>query len=151
MRKEGKNGIKEMRVEETLERWHDFVASPSAEILEEIMADEVKFHSPFVWKPKEGKEAAIVLLMTVAEVFQNFAYIRQLVAGNHLALEFEARVDGLNLRGIDLLELNADGKIVDFEVMIRPANGLQALGMEMAKRLMQKSAATQEMLTNDPG
>jgi hypothetical protein len=126
------------------------VANPSAEILEEIMADEVKFHSPFVWKPKEGKEAAIVLLMTVAEVFQNFAYIRQLVAGNHLALEFEARVDGLNLRGIDLLELNADGKIVDFEVMIRPANGLQALGMEMAKRLMQKSAATQEMLTNDP-
>ena len=139
-----------MKVEETLERWHDFVANPSAEILEEIMADDVKFHSPFVWKPKEGKEAAIILLMTVAEVFQNFGYIRQLVAGNHLALEFEARVGDLNLRGIDLIELNSDGKIVDFEVMVRPANGLQALGMEMAKRLMQKSAATQEILTNNP-
>jgi len=113
------------------------------------MADEVKFHSPFVWKPKEGKAAAIVLLTTVAEVFQDFGYIRQLVAGNHLALEFEARIGDLNLRGIDLIELDGEGRIIDFEVMIRPANGLQALGMEMAKRLMQKSAATQEMLTNN--
>lgn len=137
-----------MRVEETLERWHDFVANPSAEILEEIIADDVKFHSPFVWKPKEGKEAAIVLLTTVAEVFQEFGYIRQLVAGNHLALEFEARVGDLSLRGIDLMELDADGKIVDFEVMVRPANGLQALGMEMAKRLMQKSGAV-DMLTKE--
>jgi hypothetical protein len=138
-----------MRVEETLGRWHEFVADPRAEILEEIMADEVKFHSPFVWKPKEGKEAAIILLLTVAEVFQEFGYIRQLVAGNHLALEFEARIGDLNLRGIDLIELNEDGKIVDFEVMVRPANGLQALGMEMAKKLMQKSASVQEMLTNN--
>jgi hypothetical protein len=132
------------KIEHTLERWHDFVASPSAEILKEIIADDVKFHSPFVWKPKEGKEAAIVLLTTVAEVFQDFGYIRQLVAGNHLALEFEARVGDLSLRGIDLMELDADGRVVDFEVMVRPANGLQALGMEMAKRLMQKSGAFQE-------
>ena len=138
-----------MKVEETLKRWHDFVAKPSAEILEEIMAEDVKFHSPFVWKPKEGKEAAIVLLLTVAEVFEDFGYIRQLVAGNHLALEFEARIGDLNLRGIDLIELNEDGRVVDFEVMIRPANGLQALGLEMAKKLMQKSGAVQEMLTNN--
>ena len=138
-----------MRVEETLGRWHEFVANPRPEILQEIMADEVKFHSPFVWKPKEGKEAAIILLLTVAEVFQEFGYIRQLVAGNHLALEFEARIGDLNLRGIDLIELNDDGKIIDFEVMVRPANGLQALGMEMAKKLMQKSASVQEALISD--
>ena len=46
-----------MNIEQTLMRWHDFVANPGVEILEEIIADEVKFHSPFVWKPKEGKEA----------------------------------------------------------------------------------------------
>jgi hypothetical protein len=136
-----------MRVEETLERWHDFVANPSGEILQEIFADNIRFHSPFVWKPKEGKEAAVVLIMTVSEVFEDFGYIRQLVAGNHLALEFEARIGDLNLRGIDLMELDADGRVVDFEVMVRPANGLQALGMEMAKKLMQKSSAVQEMLT----
>jgi hypothetical protein len=138
-----------MKVEETLERWHDFVANPSAEILQEIFAEGIRFHSPFVWKPKEGKEAAVVLIMTVAEVFEDFGYIRQLVAGNHLALEFEARIGDLNLRGIDLMELDADGRVVDFEVMVRPANGLQALGMEMAKRLMQKSEATKAMLMTD--
>lgn len=137
-----------MTIEQTLQRWHEFVENPNAAILEELFAEDIKFHSPFVWKPKEGKEAAVVLIMTVVEVFQDFGYIRQLVAGNHLALEFEARVGDLNLRGIDLIELNDEGKIVDFEVMVRPANGLQALGMEMAKRLMQKSESVKEMLIN---
>lgn len=138
-----------MRIEEVLQRWHEFVENPNAAILEELMADDVKFHSPFVWKPKEGKEAAVVILMTVVEVFEDFEYIRQLVAGNHLALEFEAKVGDLNLRGIDLIEIGDDGKIVDFEVMVRPANGLQALGMEMAKRLMAKSESVKNMLTNN--
>jgi hypothetical protein len=39
------------------------------------------------------------------------------------------------LRGIDLIEVNEQGKIVDFEVMIRPANALQTLGAEMGRRL----------------
>lgn len=136
-----------MITEQVLERWHEFVADPRPEILEEILADDVKFHSPFVWKPKEGKAAAIAILTTVAEVFEEFGYIRQLVAGNHLALEFEAMIGELNLRGIDLIELNEEGKIIDFEVMVRPANGLQALGLEMAKRLMVKSPMGQEIIS----
>jgi 2,4-dienoyl-CoA reductase (NADPH2) len=39
------------------------------------------------------------------------------------------------LRGVDLIEFNAEGKIVDFEVMVRPANALQVLGVEMGKRM----------------
>jgi 2,4-dienoyl-CoA reductase (NADPH2) len=33
------------------------------------------------------------------------------------------------------VQFDADGKIVDFEVMVRPMSGLQALGAEMGKRL----------------
>ena len=136
-----------MTIEQTLKRWHEFVADPRPDILDEILDDDVKFHSPFVWKPKEGKAAAIAILTTVAEVFEEFGYIRQLVAGNHLALEFEAMIGDLHLRGIDLIELNEEGKIIDFEVMVRPANGLQALGLEMAKRLMVKSPMGQEIIS----
>jgi hypothetical protein len=120
---------------ETLSRWHRFVETQNPEILEEILADEVKFHSPFVWKPKDGKAVTIQILMTVTTVFEDFRYVREIVDGQNAALEFEARVGELTLRGVDLIQTGEDGKIVDFEVMVRPANALQALGMEMGKRL----------------
>ena len=120
---------------ETLKRWHEFVETRNAEILDEILATDVKFHSPFVWKPKDGKEITIKILMTVTTVFEDFRYIREVTDAPHAVLEFEARVGEFSLRGVDLIRINEDGKIVDFEVMVRPANALQALGMEMGRRL----------------
>jgi hypothetical protein len=137
-----------MRIEDTLDLWHEFVTDPQVHILDEILADNVKFHSPFVWKPKLGKEATITILMTVVEVFDDFGYVREIVAGKQWALEFEAKIGELDLRGVDLFELNDEGKIVDLEVMVRPANGLQALGLEMAKQLMQQSPTGQELLAD---
>ncbi len=120
---------------ETLARWHEFVATQNPEILEEILADDVKFHSPFVWKPKDGKVMTIKILTTVVTVFENFLYVREIVNAENCALEFEAKVGELTLRGVDLIQIDAAGKIIDFEVMVRPANALQALGMEMGRRL----------------
>jgi hypothetical protein len=120
---------------ETLVRWHEFVETQDAAILEEILAEEVKFHSPFLWKPKDGKAATIKILTTVATVFEDFRYVREIIDVPNGALEFEARVGELTLRGVDLIQIGDDGKIIDFEVMIRPANALQALGMEMGRRL----------------
>ena len=120
---------------ETLVRWHEFVGTGNPEILDEILADDVKFHSPFVWKPKDGKAAAIKILTTVVTVFEDFRYIREITDAPNVALEFEARVGNLSLRGIDLIQIAEDGKISDFEVMVRPANALQALGMEMGRKL----------------
>lgn len=120
---------------ETLARWHEFVATQNAEILDEILAPDVKFHSPFVWKPKDGKAMTIRILTTVVQVFEDFRYVREIINDENCALEFEAKVGELTLRGVDLIQIDAGGKIIDFEVMVRPANALQALGMEMGRRL----------------
>jgi 2,4-dienoyl-CoA reductase (NADPH2) len=50
-------------------------------------------------------------------------------------LEFSARVGEKRLKGVDIIAFDTDGKIVDFEVMVRPANGLQALGEQVGVRL----------------
>ena len=39
------------------------------------------------------------------------------------------------LKGIDLIRFDAEGRITDFEVMIRPMSGLQASGEQMGKRI----------------
>ena len=54
---------------------------------------------------------------------------------NAVVLEFKARVGDLTLKGVDLIQFNEAGQIIDFEVMVRPATGLQALGAAMAKQL----------------
>lgn len=122
----------------SLAEWHRFVASQNSEVLAELLDENITFHSPFVWKPKEGKAIAIGILISATETFQDFRYIREIIDGDNWALEFEARVGELTLRGVDLIKTNEAGKIIDFEVMIRPANALQKLAEEMGKRLAQK-------------
>lgn len=123
------------KMNQTLSLWHQFVETGNSELLEEILADDVKFHSPFVWKPKDGKATAVLILKTVTTVFEDFRYIRKILDETNWALEFEARIGEFSLRGVDLIRLDDEGRIIDFEVMIRPANALQILGAEMGKRL----------------
>lgn len=39
------------------------------------------------------------------------------------------------MKGIDFIRFDEDGLITDFEVMMRPMNGVQALAVEMGARL----------------
>jgi hypothetical protein len=118
-----------------LEAWHRIVSERDLETLSDMLAEDIVFRSPFLWKPNEGRMAAFVILSTVIEVFQDFAYHRELTVGDSWALEFSARIDNLSLKGIDLIQFNDQGQIQEFEVFIRPANALNALGAEMGHRL----------------
>ena len=124
---------------EKLALWHKFVELRDTEILNDLLADDVRFHSPFVWKPKDGKEVTALILKTAISVFEDFIYVREILDDNNWALEFEAKIGELSLRGIDLIKLDDKGQFIDFEVMIRPANALQLLGTEMGKRLQAAS------------
>lgn len=123
---------------ETLYQWHQFVESPKTGILDAILAENVQFHSPFVWKPKDGKMITTAILMIVTEIFENFRYVREIYNERNFCLEFEANIGELTLRGVDLMALDSDGKIIDFEVMIRPANALQKLGEKVGVKLAEK-------------
>lgn len=121
----------------SLEKWHAMVASKDLTGLDVIIHPDATFRSPMAFKPYQSAQAVALLLRTVINVFEDFAYHRQLASedGLSVVLEFSARVGDKNLKGIDLVQFDADGRITDFEVMIRPFNGLQALGAEMGARL----------------
>jgi len=127
--------MKEDAANPHLDRWHKIVFNRDLADLQAMLAEDVVFRSPFVWRPYLGRQAAWLILSTVLDVFQAFAYHRELVDGDNWALEFSARVGDLSLKGIDLIRLDGDGRIVEFEVFVRPFNGLQALGAVMAQRL----------------
>lgn len=121
----------------SLEQWHAMVASKDLAGLDAIIHPDATFRSPMAFKPYQSAQAVALLLRTVLTVFEDFAYHRQLVSedGQSVVLEFSARVGEKSLKGIDLIQFNTDGLITDFEVMVRPMNGLQALAAEMGARL----------------
>ncbi|HBN9703316.1 TPA: nuclear transport factor 2 family protein [Pseudomonas aeruginosa] len=125
------------RASASLQRWHAMVAQGDLSALPEILASDVIFRSPMAHVPYPEKMVASVILNTVSQVFENFAYHRELASADGLSvvLEFSADVSGRQLKGIDMIRFDETGKIVEFEVMVRPLSGLQALGDEMGRRL----------------
>ncbi len=124
-------------VAKSLATWHDMVARRDLSALAGIVHADACFRSPMAFKPYQSAAAVQLILGTVIQVFSDFAYHRQLASADGLSvvLEFSAKVGDKSLKGIDMIQFNEAGQIVDFEVMVRPFNGLQALGAEMGARL----------------
>lgn len=122
--------------QETLSGWHRFVEARSTDILQPLFAESTVFRSPFVHLPIPGRPASLLIIGTVVQIFENFRYHRTFVAGSHdVALEFSANIGTLDLKGVDLVKFDKAGKIVEFEVMIRPFRALQALSDQMSARI----------------
>ena len=51
------------------------------------------------------------------------------------ALEFQVKIDGLSVNGVDLIKWNDDGKIVEFKVMVRPLKAINLIHQKMAAML----------------
>ncbi|TXR36198.1 nuclear transport factor 2 family protein [Ectopseudomonas mendocina] len=111
--------------------------------LPELLHPQAVFRSPMAHSPYPGAQAVNLILNTVIKVFEDFTYHRELVSADGLSvvLEFSAKVAGRELKGIDLICFDESGRILEFEVMVRPMSGLQALGAEMAQRLAPSLAA----------
>ncbi len=113
----------------------DFAQAP------ELFADDVTFRSPVVFKPYEGRDALLVLLGAVVQVFEDFRYLEQVETGDTAVLMFAAKVGDRELQGVDILRFGADDKIVELTVMVRPMSGMHALAERMSAMLEAAGAA----------
>lgn len=113
------------------------IASRDLEALQGLIHPDAVFRSPAAHTPYQGRDALVLALSTVINVFEDFTYHREFATneGRDVVLEFSAHVGGKKLKGVDLIKFDDDGLIREFEVMIRPASGLMALGEEMSKRV----------------
>lgn len=124
-------------VAKSLDAWHDMIARRDLGELESIVHPDAVFRSPMAINAYRPRPALLLALNTVITIFEDFSYHRQLASADGLSvvLEFSARVDGKQIKGIDLIRFDEAGLIVDFEVMVRPLNGLQELGARMGAKL----------------
>jgi len=116
--------------------WHAIAEARDPAGLAELLADDVVFRSPAVHGDQAGKELTTAYLSAAVVVLgPTLVYKRQWYAERNAVLEFEAELDGLSVHGIDMLEWNDEGRLVEFTVMVRPIRGLEKLIEKMAAEL----------------
>lgn len=119
---------------------HPFRAAVEARDFEAavaLLADDVVFRSPIVFKPYVGRDAVAPILFAVSRVLEEFRYVTEIGApdaADH-ALVFEARVGDRQLQGCDFLHMDEHGKIDEFAVMVRPLSAAVALAEAMRAQL----------------
>ena len=102
-----------------------------------LLADDVVFLSPVVFRPYKGRDAVAVILRAVFQVFEDFRYEAEIGspdAPDH-ALLFRARVGRREVHGCDFLHTGDDGLIGQLTVMVRPLSGALALAEAMQAKL----------------
>ncbi len=127
------------QTQQSIARWHEMLANRDMSILNELLADDIVFRSPVAFNPYPGKPVVFFILINVIQIFENFTYHREFYTedGLNVVLEFSANIGDKKLKGIDMIRFNEEGQMVDFEVMIRPKSGIEALATLMGQRMAQ--------------
>ena len=123
----------------TIDAWHRMIEERDASALDDVLADDAVFHSPVVHTPQEGKALTKLYLTAAIMVLggSDFTYVREVVNDSDAVLEFTAEVNGIHINGVDMIHWNADMKIDDFKVMIRPLKAVNLLHGLMKQMLEQ--------------
>ena len=128
-------------IETVVERWHQHLRGELSGGLDELLDDEVVFYSPVVYTPQRGKDITKLYLQAAGVALPGsdgakpFTYTKQVYAGDTAVLEFETTVAGKYVNGVDIIRCNDDGRIVEFRVMIRPLQAVNAVHEQMQATL----------------
>tara|TARA_B110000091_G_scaffold51483_1_gene56651 strand:- start:2947 stop:3417 length:471 start_codon:yes stop_codon:yes gene_type:complete len=150
-------------IEENMKKWHLHLKGQLPGGLDELIDEDCVFYSPVVFTAQKGKaltkmylNAAAVRInddkgkdkdkdsakndsepqATLANMPKSkFRYSKEIMSGNQAVLEFESEVDGKYVNGVDILTWNDAGKIVEFKVMIRPLQAVNAMHQQMGEML----------------
>jgi hypothetical protein len=151
-------------IEQVVEQWHAFLRGELPGGLDALLDDDVVFYSPVVYTPQEGKAVTTLYLSAAGQALPGevppgevqpgaggsgssdgrFRYTKTVMAGDTAVLEFETTVEGKYVNGVDIIRCNDAGRIVEFRVMIRPLQAINAVHRQMAAMLEHMQAAAEE-------
>nr|WP_031746151.1 nuclear transport factor 2 family protein [Mycobacterium tuberculosis] len=127
-------------IDDVIARWHRYMDGELPGGLDELLADDVVFYSPVVFTPQRGKEVTTHYLAAASRALAGgeggaFRYTKEVLAGDTAVLEFETSVEGKYVNGVDIVRCDDAGRIVEFRVMIRPLQAIQAVHEQMGRLL----------------
>lgn len=126
-----------------LAQWREIAHSGNVAALDALLADDVTFFSPVVFRPQQGKAITKTYLWAAVAVLGNetFRFTEEWTGANSGVLEFTATVDGVEINGADFIAWDETNRVVSFKVMARPLKGIDKLREKMAAQLEKARAA----------
>ena len=143
-------------IHECIERWHQHISGNLPGGLDELLHEDVVFLSPIVYTPQRGRDITKLYLRAAGSTLTDkdlgqegtsidtstdgggtFRYTKEILQGHHAMLEFETEVEGKYANGVDIITCDDDGKIVEFKVMMRPLQAINAVHAQM-KAMLEK-------------
>jgi hypothetical protein len=134
--------------DQNLKNWHLHLKGELPGGLDNLLHDDCVFYSPIVFTPQKGKALTKMYLGAAGNTFSegdkdktpgssdsDFHYIKEVVCGNELVLEFESKIDGKYINGVDIMTFDEGGKITEFKVMIRPLQAINTMHKKMMAML----------------
>ena len=121
-----------------IETWHKIVQTLDPSLMDTLLDEDVVFHSPVVHTPQVGKRITKLYLTAAMQVLNapgHFTYKREIIDGNVAVLEFETLIGDVTVNGVDMIEWNDEGRIIDFKVMVRPLKAINAIHQSMGNML----------------
>ena len=115
--------------------FRDAVAANDLDALLATLADDIELYSPVLKEPFVGYDRVSRLFGVLIDVFEDIEITDDYQAEGRYALSFTARVGTEDIRIVDLLRFNEEGKITEFIVTARPLAGIQALAAAVAPHL----------------
>lgn len=120
------------------DRFRAAVEAGDTEAAAQLFSEDAVFRSPVLFKPYEGRDRVAKVLRAAERVLgvgREFRYLHQLEDSEERVamLEFETRVDDKQVEGIDKLTFDAEGRITELKVLIRPASAIQVVAVRMAE------------------
>jgi ketosteroid isomerase-like protein len=137
-------------IEQVIEQWQAHLRGELPGGLDGLLHDDVVFFSPIVFTPQRGKAVTTRYLEAAAQTFPGdqggspaegsapaggFRYTKSVASGDTAVLEFETTMDGTYVNGVDIIRCDAEGRIIEFRVMIRPLQAVDAVHRRMAAML----------------
>ena len=104
----------------TIESFFIAIKSNNIDDLKTILDQNVVFKPPTYWKEWQGRDVVARILTHVGSVFKNLEYKRVLCNSSDYFLEFSCNIGELDATGVDMITLNEQGLIENFEVVMRP-------------------------------
>jgi hypothetical protein len=119
--------------------WHAYLDGQAE--LADLLADDVVFYSPIVFTPQRGKDVTTLYLQAAKQVLPGneadgrFHYTKEILARDQAMLEFETTLAGKYVNGVDIIRCDDQARIVEFRVMIRPLQAVNAVHEQMKSML----------------
>ncbi|GAA1190272.1 hypothetical protein F4556_000045 [Kitasatospora gansuensis] len=130
----------------TADRFRTAVEKGEHAALEDLFSEDIRFYSPVKFAPFESRPLVLGLFGVLLRTFEDFRYLGELEgtaettgggpAAPCVILPFRTTVDGRQIHGIDQLQFDADGRINEFTVMVRPLTAVQTLSEAVLRGLV---------------